>query len=242
MWAIFIREVKAYFETATGYVYAGIFLFLSGLFFSFSISPQNPYTMPIVDYSGVMFDMLFTLLFVTPILTMRSLSEERRNGTDQLLFTSPVSLTGIIIGKYLAALFVFVCTLIITLIYPIILSKFASIDFLSVVAGYIGFFLIGAVFISIGIFVSSTTQSQTIAAIVSFCILLFLLYLEGLNSVLNLPEQAGQFLDAFLITKKFDQFALGLINWASVLFLLSVIFVFLFLTLRTIEKRRWSKG
>lgn len=242
MWAIFKREVRAYFETAAGYVYIGIFLFLSGLFFSISISPQNAYTMPVVDYSRIMFDLLFTLLFVIPILTMRLLSEEKKNGTDQLLFTSPVSLTGIIVGKYLAALFVFACTLIITFIYPLILSKFAAVDFFSVAAGYMGLFLIGAVFISIGIFVSATTQSQTIAAIMSFCIILFLLYLEQLYSVLNLSEQAYQFFDAFFIAKKFEQFALGLINWASVLYLLSVIFVCLFLTLRTIEKRRWSKG
>ncbi len=238
MWAIFKREVKSFFLTPIGYVYMGIFLFLSGLFFAFLL--LNP--SQTANYTEVLGTMSFTLLFVTPILTMRLMSEEKKSGTDQLLLTSPVSLSGIVVGKYLAALFVFVCTLIITLAYPLILSRFATIDLSVIVLGYTGYFLLGAAFIAIGLFISSITENQTVAAIISFCALLFLWVLEFFKMVINLPEKGQRIFDWFLILNRYEDFESGLLNVGSVIFFMSIALVFLFLTLRSVEKRRWSRG
>lgn len=236
MVAVFKREVKAFFLTPIGYVYIGIFLFLSGMFFSLSLLNQ------VVNYTEVLGTMVFTLLFVTPILTMKLLAEEKKNGTDQLLLTSPVSLTEIILGKYFAALFVFLCTVLITLIYPIILSKFSSVDFYAIATGYLGFFLIGAGFIAIGLFASSLAENQTVAAIFSFCILVFLWLLDLLKNILNLSERSQKIFNWFSVLERYQDFEAGLLNISSVIFFISLVALFLFLTYRTIEKRRWSRG
>ncbi len=236
MWAVFKKEVKSFFLTPTGYVYMAIFLFLSGVFFTWSLTDQ------VANYTMVLGTMTFTLLFATPILTMRLISEERKTGTEQLLLTSPVSLSGIIIGKYLAALFVFACTLVVTFIYPLILYKVAAIDIYVVALGYLGFFLIGAMFIAVGLFVSSITENQTIAAVISFCFLLLLWVFEVVKIILPLSEKGQQIFDWFLVLRRYEDFEAGLLNVGSVIFFLSAIAVFLFLTYRSIEKRRWSRG
>lgn len=238
MWAIFKREVKSFFLTPIGYVYMGIFLFLSGLFFAFLLLNPNQSA----NYTEVLGTMSFTLLFATPILTMRLISEEKKSGTDQLLLTSPVSLSGIVVGKYLAALFVFISTLVVTLAFPLILSRFATLDLSVIFLGYIGYFLLGAAFIAIGLFISSITENQTVAAIISFCALLFLWVLEFLKMVIDLPEKGQRIFDWFLVLNRYGDFESGLLNVGSVIFFMSLALVFLFLTLRSVEKRRWSRG
>jgi len=170
------------------------------------------------------------------------LSEERRNGTDILLMTSPVSIVGIVGGKYLAAVFEFLVGLIITMIYPIILSFFTKMDINVIFTGYVGIFLIGATFIAIGLFASSLSKNQITSAILGFCFLLVLWVFEGLKALLNLSEAGQKFLDSFLVLKKYDEFSAGLFDIGAVIFFISFIFLFLVLTFRTIEKRRWSEG
>lgn len=237
MWAIFKREVKSFFLTPIGYVYMGIFLLLSGIFFVFLLLDQ------VSDYTGRTLGLMsYTLLFATPLLTMKLISEERKSGTDQLLLTSPVGLTGVIIGKYLAALFVFVCSLLVTLIYPAILSNLASLDWSVIALGYLGCFLLGAAFISIGLFASSITENQVVAAIVSFCLLLLLWIMQFFESILPLNEGGQTILRWFFLQNRYIDFEAGQLNVSSILFFVSIIMVFLFLTYRSIEKRRWSKG
>ena len=186
MYAVFKREMKMYFTSPVGYIFMGFFLLLSGLFFAmFNLLQASP------DYNGVLASITFIFLFAVPILTMRLMSEESRQKTDQLLLTSPLSLVGIVLGKYFAAVAVFGITLLVTCIYPIILSFFGTIPVWEIVGGYIGFLLLGAAFISIGLYVSSLTDNQVVSAIITFSALLFIWLLEWIQQGLPTGKVPG---------------------------------------------------
>jgi len=175
MFAIFRRELKAYFTSPLGYVFIGFFILISAVFFALSnLLSGNP------SFTGVLSNLTFIFLFLVPILTMRLLSEDAKNKTDQLLITSPLSITGIVLGKYFAAVAVFVITLLITVLFPIILSFFAlgGLAWAEILGGYIGFLLMGASFIAIGLFFSSVTDNQLIAAMETFAALLLIWILD----------------------------------------------------------------
>ena len=161
MLAVFRRELRAYFVSPIGFVFVGFFILIAGVFFAISnLLSGNP------SFTGVLSSLTFIFLFLVPILTMRLISEETRQKTDQLLITSPLSITGIVLGKYLAAVGVFVITLLITVLFPVIMSFFAllGLGWWEILGGYIGFLLMGCAFISIGLFFSSLTDNQLIAA------------------------------------------------------------------------------
>ena len=186
MLAVFRRELRAYFLSPTGYIFMGFFLLLSGFFFAFSnLFPASP------SYINVLGSITFIFLIAVPILTMRLLSEESRQKTDQLLLTSPLGVTGMVLGKYFAAVGMFLITLLATCLYPIILSFFGTIAVWEVVGGYIGFFLLGSAFISIGLFVSSLTDNQVIAAVVTFSALLFIWILDWVLQGLPTDRASG---------------------------------------------------
>jgi ABC-2 type transport system permease protein len=186
MWPVFIRELKAYIQNIVGFIFMGLFLFLSGIFFTMmNLLQSSP------DYISVLSTMTFIFLFAVPILTMRLLTEETRQKTDQLLLTSPLSLTGMVLGKYLAALAVFAIALAITVIYPLLLSLVGRLYAPEIVGGYVGFFLLGSAFIAVGLFVSSLTDNQVIAAFVTFGALLFMWILEWVQQGLPSDQTAG---------------------------------------------------
>jgi ABC-2 type transport system permease protein len=175
MLAIFRRELKAYFTSPIGFTFVGFFILIAGVFFAISnLLSGNP------NFTGVLSNLTFIFLFLVPILTMRLISEETRQKTDQLLITSPVGITGIVMGKYLAAMGVFVITLVITLIYPVIMSFFAlgGLAWWEILGGYIGFLLLGSSFIAVGLFFSSLTDSQIVAAVYTFAALLLIWILD----------------------------------------------------------------
>lgn len=169
MTAIWKREIKAYFLSPIGYIFMGFFLLLSGFFFAvYNLLSANP------DYTAVLANITTVFLFLIPILTMRLLSEEAGEKTDQLLLTSPLRVVDIVLGKYLAAVTVFLLTLLITCIYPVILTFFGSIAVWEIIGSYIGIFLLGSAFIAVGLFVSSLTDNQLIAAVITFSALLLM--------------------------------------------------------------------
>ena len=177
MLAIFKREFKAYFSSPIGFVFAGLFLLLSGIFFAAgNLLSGSP------EYTGLLSTITFIFLFLVPILTMRLLSEEMRQKTDQLLITSPLGITGIVLGKYLAAVAVFLVTLLVTVIYPVMMSFFAllGLEWWKIVGGYVGFFLLGSAFIAVGLFFSSVTDNQIVAAMLTFAALLLMWILDAL--------------------------------------------------------------
>jgi ABC-2 type transport system permease protein len=175
MLAVFRRELRAYFVSPIGFVFVGFFMLIAGVFFAISnLLSGNP------TFTGVLSSLTFIFLFLVPILTMRLISEETRQKTDQLLITSPLSITGIVLGKYLAAVGVFVITLLITALFPVIMSFFAllGLGWWEILGGYIGFLLMGCAFISIGLFFSSLTDNQLIAAVETFAALLLIWILD----------------------------------------------------------------
>ena len=175
MLAVFSRELRAYFVSPIGFVFVGFFILIAGVFFAISnLLSGNP------NFTGVLSSLTFIFLFLVPILTMRLISEETRQKTDQLLITSPLSITGIVMGKYLAAVGVFVITLLITVLFPIIMSFFSilGLGWWEILGGYIGFLLMGCAFISVGLFFSSLTDNQLIAAVETFAALLLIWILD----------------------------------------------------------------
>lgn len=175
MLAVFRRELRAYFASPIGFVFVGFFILIAGVFFAISnLLSGNP------NFTGVLSSLTFVFLFLVPILTMRLLTEEMRQKTDQLLITSPLSITGIVTGKYLAAVGVFVITLLITGLFPVIMSFYAllGLGWWQILGGYIGFLLMGCAFISVGLFFSSLTDNQLIAAMYTFAALLVIWILD----------------------------------------------------------------
>jgi len=234
MTAVFKRELRAYFLSPIGYVFLGFFLLLSGYFFAAS-NLLSGYAY----INGVFGNLTIVLMIVVPILTMRLLSEERKTKTDQLLLTSPVSLTGVVVGKYLAALSVLIIALLITCIYPIILFVFSKPAIGEILGTYIGFFLMGAAFISVGLFVSSLTESQVTSAVASFGTLLLLYVADWIvPSIQN--QTIAKAIEWFSVLNRFQDFTMGILSLEHIVYYISFIAVFVFLTIRVLEKRRWS--
>lgn len=235
MKAIFKKELRSYFCSPIGYVFVAIFFFVASLFFAM----YNLFS-GYGDINTVFGNMTMIFLFLTPILTMRSLAEEKNSKTDQLLLTAPVNVISIVLGKLFAAVCVFLIALAVTLVYPLILLGFTEPAWGKIFGNYIGFFLMGSAFVSIGIYISSLTENQIIAAVATFGVL-FLMYLaEWFGSITNVAIL--QTLIGWLsITSKFADFSMGLVNLQSVIYYLSIVAIFVFLTVNHIEKRRWSK-
>ena len=186
MFAIFKKELKGYFQSPTGYIFLGFFLLLAGIFFALNnLMTGSPL------FIGVLSNLTFTFLITVPVLTMRLLSEEQRHKTDVLLLTNPVGVTGIVLGKYFAAVVFFLIGLAVTVLFPIAMSFFGDLGGWEIVAGYIGFALLGCAFIAVGLFVSSMTENQVISAVTSFAALLFLWILDWLQTAFPKGVEAG---------------------------------------------------
>ena len=177
MLAVYKKELKSYFTSVIGWVFIAFFLILVGLYFMV-YNLMNGYTDFSPVFSGVE---LFFILLLVPVLTMRIIAEENRQKTDQLLYTSPVSITKIILGKYLALITLFGIAMLVVCLYPLILSGLVkqvatgteAVDFAIAYGSILGFFLLGAAYIAIGMFISSLTESQVIAAVASGVIMIF---------------------------------------------------------------------
>lgn len=182
--------------------------------------------------------MVTVFMFISPILTMRLISEDMKTGTDQLLLTSPVTVTDIVIGKFFSTVFVYLVALVITFLYPIYLKLYSSPDMGSIIAGYIGVFLIGVTFISIGLFASSLTENQMIAGVIGFALILVLWLISWLGDVFS--GKAKTIFQNLSFFDRLNNFLNGLVNLSDVVFFISVIIFFIFLTIRVVDKRRWS--
>ncbi|NQT59406.1 MAG: ABC transporter permease [Bacteroidetes bacterium] len=186
MIAVYKKEIKSYFLTPGAYIFMGAFLLIAGLLFSLqNIFSGNS------DYASFLSSLIFIFLLVVPILTMRLFTEEKRQKTDVLLLSSPVSISGIVLGKYLAAVTVFLLTLMITMLYPLFLSFHGRMDWAQIWGTYIGFFFLGSAFIAIGTFLSEVAESQTSAAILTFCGLLASWVIDYVRSFVPMSSMAG---------------------------------------------------
>ena len=238
MFAIYKREMRAYFSSPVGYMFCAIFFAVSAfLFMIYNVQAGES-----ASYSSYFSVLLYLFIVIIPLLTMKLISEERKMRTDQLVMTAPVTLLGIVMGKYLAALTMFGGMFIATsAIYYIPLHLHGTPNAAMYIGCVIGIFLIGAAFIAIGIFISSLTENQFIAAFGTIGAIVFLLLVSALNSYIN-SEVIRSFLSGLSVTSRYNYFAYGIFSYDSLIYYVSLSAVFLFLTVGVLEKRRWSKS
>ena len=234
MKAILKREFQSYFKSVTGYVFVSVFMIFASYYFLF-----NNIAGLTSDLRSVFYNMLTILTFLVPILTMRCLSEERKTKSDQILLTSPVSIWDIVLGKYFAAVGVFLIAIACTLIFPFILSVYGNPEIGVLITSYVGFSLMGCVFISIGVLLSSLTENIVIAALSTFGVLLFVQVFDAIKTAMS-NQTWISIIEWISLKFRYEDFHLGVFNFEHVIFYLSVVFGALFLTKQVIEKRRWS--
>lgn len=232
--AIIRKELREYFLYPVGYIFMSIFCALSAFFFFSSTIVQN--TSNISSFFQTLF---MIIILLTPILTMRLFSEEYKLHTDQLLFCSPSTVTEIVLGKYLSALIMFLIATSINLIYVIVVCLFAKISLSLIIGCLLGTTLLGAALISIGIFISSKTESQIISAFGSFAMFLIFIFIDALSQYMPL-DWLKNFVNNLAIMPKYSNLISGILNISDILYFISVIVIFIFLTIQTLEKKRWN--
>ena len=239
MGAFYKKELQAYFATPIGYIFIAIFLALSGALFSL-LALQPLKTADTQNYFNFL---LYAYAVILPLLTMRSFADERRLHTEQLFMTSPVRLSSVVFAKFLAAYTMFSATFLVSCLNLLLLYKYAPEgappETGVLVGNIIAILLIGAAFIAVGVFVSSLTESQLIAAFGTIAILIVFLLASAGNSYIN-SSFIRTVLNWISIFSRYQVFLYGQFYIPSVIYYISVAFVFLFLTVRVYEKRRWD--
>lgn len=288
MTAIFRREVGSYFKGVLGYLLAAFLLVFAGIYcMAYNLSGYY------ANFEYVLSGISFIYLIAVPIISMRAVAEEKRQKTDQLLYSLPIRLSSVVMGKYLAMLTVLAVPTLILCLYPLILSQFGEINYATAYGAIVGFFLMGGCLLSIGLFISSVTESQVSAAVITLVTMLLLYFMSSLASFL--PTDASSSLSAlmvaaivlaiilYLLTKnslvsvlmgavmtgglylwyqadsaafsglfakimealsvfdRFETFVEGIFDLNCVVYYLSITGVCLFLTVQSMEKRRWSE-
>lgn len=287
MLAIYKKELKSYFTSMIGYVFIAFFLVIIGIYYVV----YNMIRM-FANFEYVLSSVSFIFVLLVPILTMRLMAEEKKQKTDQLLFTSPVSVGKIIAGKFFAVFTVFLVVMGIVSIYPLILLQFGTLSLKVAYGSILGFSLLGAAYISIGLFISALTESQVVAAVVSFVVILITALMDGLATLLPTDKKSAWLIftiiivllswlihsmmhnltitlftgivaeavltvlyfvkssvfdglvsrvfNWFSVIARFDNYTKGVLDLSSVVYFISIVFLFQFLTVQVIKKRRWN--
>jgi ABC-2 type transport system permease protein len=233
--AIARRETRAYFASPIAYVVAVVFVSLTGYFFVDAISASAFPEASVASYIG---RSIFILALVGPLLTMRLLAEEQKLGTFELLVTSPLQDWEIVTGKFIASFVVLVCTVALTLVYVVLLYWFGNPDAGPILTAYVGLLLLGAGALAIGVFTSSVTSNQVVAAVLSYGMLALLTVIHLGADQIGGP--AATVLREMSMVTQFEDFTRGVFNLRAVVYYVSVVVVFLFLAVRFLEFRRWK--
>ncbi len=288
MRAVFYHELSSYFSSVSGYVFGAFLLFFTGIY-TMVINLQALMT----NFEYVLSNASFVFLIIVPILTMRVIAEERKQKTEQLLYSLPISMTKVILGKYAALLVAFLIPIGIMSIYPIILSAFGNVYLPASYSAICGFFFLGAALIAVGVFVSSITESQAVAAGICFVVMLLNYFIASLAAyvsttafasflactvlilvlavvfrmmtkntfmaiitglifegillvcyILNSSSFEGLFsniMEQLSLFERFYKFVDGIFDLTSIVYFITVIGLFLFLSVQSMEKRRWSE-
>jgi ABC-2 type transport system permease protein len=249
--AVAAKELRGYFSSPMAWTMMGLFAFIFGYFYllylnsfveeslrsmggQFGPQPVNVnqrLIRPLLSNASVI------ILFLLPMVTMRTYSEEKRSGTIELLLTSPLKDSEIVLGKFLGAIGLYAALIAVTFIYVGVLFLYGDPEALPVISGYIGLFLLGACFISMGLFISSTTKNQMVAGTATFVFAL-LFWIVGWASEMAWPW-LGSILQYLSITQHFEDFSKGIIDTKHLVFYLSFITFWLFLTLKSVDSERW---
>ena len=287
MLAVYKKELRCYLTSMVGYVFIAFVLLILGIYFTaYNLQYASP------DFGATLSSVTFLFLVITPILTMRILAEEKKNRTDQLLLTAPVSVWKVILGKYLSMVTIYAIPVVISAFYPLIMGRYGVISYPMAYVAVIGFFFLGCAQIAVGLFLSSVTESQVIAAVLTFGILFCSYMMDGIESffsdtaissmvafliiavvvgivVYQLTKNIifsscvggvlvigiaavyfikptvftgliQKFLNLFAIANHFDDFVGGIFDVTGIIYMVSVVCIFVFLTVQCIQKRRWS--
>ena len=287
MLAVYKKELRSYLTSMVGYVFIAFILLIMGIYFTaYNLQYASP------DFGATLSSVTFLFLIITPVLTMRILAEEKKNRTDQLLLTAPVPVWKVVLGKYLSMVTIYAIPIIISVFYPMIMGKYGVISYPMAYVAVIGFFFLGCAQIAVGLFLSSVTESQVIAAVLTFGILFCSYMMDGIESFFSdtavssmvafliLAVVLGivvyqltkniifsscvggvlvivvaavyfikptiftgliqKFLNLFAIANHFDNFVGGIFDVTGIIYMLSVVCIFVFLTVQCIQKRRWS--
>ncbi|MCH5297250.1 MAG: ABC transporter permease [Ruminococcus sp.] len=234
MGAILKRELSAYFNSAIAYVVMAVYFFFSGLYFYFYCFEGNT-----TSLSGVFNNMIYIILFLVPIITMKSFAEEKRQKTDQALLTAPVNLTEIVMGKFFGAYILYAICSVIFLVFSVVIAFFAAPSWGVILCTFIGILLFGAALIAINIFISVLTESMVVAAIFGMAVGFIILMMSTFTSVIPFEWLSAAF-EKINFIMYYVNFSYGLLNITDIIFFLSVTALFVFFTVRVLEKRRWS--
>jgi len=246
--AIAQKELRSYFSSPIAYIIIGFFALPFGVFFYLYLGAFVRQSLQMAQYGGsmninqqviryVLQNASVIILFVMPMITMRTYSEEKRSGTIELLLTSPLTDVQIIVGKFLGALGLYVAMLLVTVVYIAILFVYGNPEWRPLVASYLGLLLMGGAFLSIGLLISSTTNNQIVAGIISFVVFL-MLWIVGWFAESSGPV-IGTITKYLSITEHFDDFSKGIIDTKHVIYYLSLITFGLFLTAKSVDSERW---
>lgn len=236
--SIFAREIKAYFVSPIAYVALIVFIFFAGYFFAVYMNiasrDQGEASMRMIFHN-----MSVTMLFLAPLMTMRLFAEEKRSGTIEILMTSPVTDTEVVLGKFAASLALFVIMLALTFTCPLFLVIYGNPDVAAMAVGYLGLFLLGTAFISLGVAASSITKNQIIAALISFVMLLGLWIIGWMSSTVSIHWMRSALSFASLV-EHFDDFSKGVLDTKHVVYYVSFATFCLFLAVKSVQSAKWK--
>ena len=227
MLAILKKEFKSYLLSPIGYIFVGLFILMFSIFFMVTIFNYSVLNFEYLFYNGATI-----LTFITPVLTMRMFSEERKNGTEQLILTSPRSITSVVLGKFLAAAIIMIVTEICTLMYFAILSHFGKPSLIVALSTLFGFFLLSLAYISFGMFASSITENQIIAGVITIAGFLVIWFMPGFYDKLSIFS---------LINVFSNTFPQGIITYQAITLFMSFTILFIILTITVIARRKSVK-
>jgi ABC-2 type transport system permease protein len=230
--AIARRELASYYKSFLFYVITAAFLVITGFFFALNVAYSRS-----ADVAPLFQTVYTILLLIAPILTMRLIAEEQRSGTIEILLTSPVRDFELVLGKFLAGLGLLASMLLLTVLYPILLAIYGNPDRGAVIGGYVGAILFGGAAIAIGVLTSSLTANQIVAAVLAFATLLILWVIDGLGNLVG--GSLGGVASYLAVYTHFSDLTLGVIALKDVVYFLTVIVAALFLSVRSVESRRW---
>ena len=234
MVAILKRELSSYFNSAVAYVVMAVYFLFSGLFFSM-ICIENDTS----NLAYVFGNMFIIILFIIPIITMKSFSEEKRQRTDQALLTSPTSLFEIVMGKFLGAFILFAIISLIFVVYALVISFFTAPDWAVVLCTFVGLLLLGAALIAINVFISVLTESMIISAVAGMGVGLLIYMLSNLSNYITI-DWISTIVNKIDFLTYYTNFTYGILSIVDIVFFLTLTGLFIFFTVRVLEKRRWS--
>ncbi|MDO8530562.1 MAG: ABC transporter permease [Dehalococcoidia bacterium] len=227
------KEIRTYFGSPMAYVITAVFLVICGYFFATSLSSAFPEA----TTRGFLFPAAFVLMILTPLLTMRLFAEEAKMGTLELLLTAPVQDYQVVLGKFLSSLAILAVMIAVTGYYAIILLIYGNPDAGPILSGYLGLFLLGALFLAVGVFASSLTSNQIVAAVLTFGLLLLMWVINSAGGVFSgIPKEIFDYLSP---PTHFRDFAFGVIDTKDVVYFVSIAAAFLLFTVQSVSARRW---